>query len=76
MDTGAEQPVAGALQTKAYLDKIGKTWHPSASKSFFKFGDSVYQSIGRVPIRIPTPQNGIMEFNLDVVQANLPIIGP
>lgn len=74
VDTGAEQSVAGLPQTKAYLSMANKSWNKTPSNSYFKFGDTVYPSIGRIPIRIPTPHGGTMEFNLEVVEANVPII--
>lgn len=74
VDTGAEQSVAGLEQTQAYLSMAGKSWNRTQSNCFFKFGDTVYPSIGFIPIRIPTPHGTVMEFNLNVVEANVPII--
>lgn len=72
VDTGAEQSVAGLTQTKVYFKMACKARERAPSNPFFKLGDTIYPSIGCIPIRIPTPRGGTMEFNL-VVEANVPI---
>jgi hypothetical protein len=40
----------------------------------FRFGDGVLKSLGCIPARIPTPNGNYIKMDMDVVQADVPMI--
>ena len=40
----------------------------------FRFGDGVFNSLGTIPIRIPTSDESFLFLDIDVVQANVPML--
>lgn len=44
------------------------------SNSTFRFGDGTHPSLGRIPIRIPTPNAGYLNIDVDVVRPDVPLL--
>jgi hypothetical protein len=40
----------------------------------FRFGDGTFQSLGSIPVRIPTPEGKFIKIEMDVVQADVPML--
>ena len=75
LDIGAQRSCIGLNQAKALLSRQQGT-SLKLSKSFysFRFGDTRYMSLGRMTIRIPTPDESFLEFTVDVVEPDVPLL--
>ena len=75
MDTGAQISVSGKAQAMAYCHSRGIPFYLTPSVTKFKFGDHVSPSLGRLQVRIPTPnQSGNVSFTMDVVDLDVPML--
>lgn len=74
VDTGAQRSVVGRNQAKAYCKSAGITFKTKPSAISFKFGDGIFDSLGKIPVRIPTPDGGFLPLEIDVVKANIPML--
>ena len=74
IDTGAQASVVGEKQAKAYCREVGITFKTSPSRSEFKFGDGTFKSKGKIKVRIPTPDGSFIEIDIDVVEADVPML--
>jgi len=74
LDIGAQRSVVGRKQAMAYCRKLGKKFHPKQSKFAFRFGNEVFASLGTIPVRIPTPDGSFLGLDMDVVEANIPML--
>lgn len=74
VDSGAEVSVVGKAQADAYGRQTCQRlkWKPSALS--FKFGSHVCRSLGRINVRMPTPDGSYVEFTPDVVEADVPLL--
>jgi hypothetical protein len=70
IDCGAERSVIGLSQARAY-NQAAITIRQR--KVHFRFANDVKQSIGQLPISIPTPE-GSIEILVDVVDAPVPFL--
>lgn len=64
VDTGAQSSVAGTQQAKAYCSHTGISYRPSPSTTSFTFANRSFQSLGRIPIRLPNPNCSAIEEQL------------
>ena len=74
LDSGAQQSVIGKTQAKAYCTLTGTKMKLRPSMKAFRFGDGVFNSLGTIHIRIPTPDGSFLFLDIDVVQANVPML--
>lgn len=73
IDTGAQKTVIGKKQARAYCQSQGMTMRLQKSQTAFKFGNGKHDSLGMIPIRIPTI-NGDISLEVDVVQPDVPLL--
>jgi hypothetical protein len=74
IDTGAQRSVVGIDQAKAYCELCDIRFRTKPSLTAFRFGDGVFKSLGCIPVRIPTPDGNQIKMDMDVVQANVPML--
>ena len=74
LDIGAEKSVIGRKQAMAYCKFTGCKFKHKPSRTFFRFGDGCFSSIGIIPVRIPCPDGSFIHFNIDVVQEDVPML--
>ena len=74
IDNGAQRSVAGIVQTYAYTKATNHEWNPCKTNRYFRFGETVYQSLGEITIRIPVPNNVILQKTVDVISSDVPIL--
>jgi hypothetical protein len=74
IDTGAQRSVVGIDQAKAYCELCDIRFRTKPSLTAFRFGDGVFKSLGCIPVRIPTPDGNHIKMDMDVVQANVPML--
>lgn len=74
LDGGAEKSLIGLKQTKAYSRMVGSKFKLGPSCYSFKFGDLIETSLGRMEIRVPTPQSSFLPIFVDVVDADVPLL--
>jgi len=74
IDTGAQKCVIGKLQAKAYCKFAKITYQVIPSETTFRFGDGDFSSLGKLPIRIPIPNNSYIPYEFDVVQPDVPML--
>jgi hypothetical protein len=73
-DTGAQKTVIGEKQARAYCRYMGTKFKTKPSRHIFKFGVDVQESMGTLPIRIPTPNNSFLLLQVEVVPVNVPFL--
>jgi len=66
--------VIGKLQAKAYCKFAKITYQVIPSETTFRFGDGDFSSLGKLPIRIPIPNNSYIPYEFDVVQPDVPML--
>ena len=74
IDTGAEQCVIGKTQAMLYCKKHEVPFKLRQSDTRFRFGDGSYDSLGKIIIKIPTPNGSTLVRKMDVVQADIPLL--
>ena len=74
IDTGAQRSVVGLKQAHAYCQLSGVPFKKRPSMTAFRFGDGTFQSLGSIPVRIPTPDGKFISIEMDVVQADVPML--
>lgn len=74
LETGAQKSVIVRLQAKSYCRLLGLKFKKAYNMNSFKFGDGIFRSMARIPIRIPTPDSGFLGLNVDVVETNIPFL--
>jgi hypothetical protein len=70
MDTGAQKSVVGRLQAQAYCKVKGIKLILSPSKTVFRFGDTIYTSLGKLSVLLPTPIGKCIYIDMDVKRSN------
>ena len=73
-DIGAQRSVIGRNQSKAYCRFSGFKFKFSPSRTFFRFGDGCFASLGTIPVRIPCPDGSFLHIDIDVVAADVPML--
>lgn len=61
VDTSATSTVIGCNQALAYFNHAEIDLKLGASKRTFKLADTTFKSLGKLPSRIPTPNDGFIE---------------
>ena len=74
LDIGAQRTCIGIKQARALTSKQGIKLKLTPSPFVFKFGDVKHHSLGKMNIRIPTPNTGFLEIQADVVSADVPLL--
>ncbi len=74
IDTGAARSCIGLRQARAYMKRTGNTQMLQTSSFRFKFGDVIHDSNGVMKIILPTPSGHDIEFETDVVEADVPLL--
>lgn len=74
LDIGAQKTVLGIKQALAHCELSNSPFHTKKSRCAFKFGNHIYPSLGTLNIRIPVPQNGFLDCQVDVVQGDVPFL--
>ena len=73
-DTGSQGTLIGLRQAKAYCRLVGQRLKLSRSQIRFKFGDGCRNSLGRMELRLPTPNGGYIPIHTDVVDSDIPLL--
>ena len=73
-DTGSQGTLIGLRQAKAYCRLVGQKLKLSRSKIRFHFGDGCRNSLGRMELRLPTPNGGYIPIHTDVVDSDIPLL--
>ncbi len=74
MDTGAQTTVIGYKQARAYCRFMGVKFKLKRSDKRYLFGDDKQNSMGKITIRIPLVDDKVIQIEVDVVQANVPLL--
>lgn len=71
--SGAEVSMVGLIQAEAYGRRFDIKLTIEQSALSFKFGSHLFESLGKLNVRIPTPDGAFINFNPDVVEADVPL---
>lgn len=74
IDTGAQKCVTGKMQAKAYCKFAKLRYQLLPSNTRFRFTDGDYQSLGKLPVRIPLPNHSFIHHEFDVVRPDVPML--
>jgi len=74
VDTGAQSSVTGKRQAIAYCKFHGIPFRLQPSAVNFKFGDGGFASEGTFGVRIPTPDGSFIRIQMNVVDADIPML--
>jgi hypothetical protein len=67
------QYVIGYAQAKAYCAENSIPFAPRKSRLTFSFGDRTFQSLGTIPVLVPTPGSTI-RLVVDIVRPDVPLL--
>lgn len=74
IDSGASKCVVGRHQAQLYCAAARIPFKLSPSNTIFRFGNGKQRSLGKIPVRIPTPIGTTLFRNVDVVAADVPLL--
>lgn len=74
LDIGSQRTVWGLKQAKAYCSSARIPLKLSNSMFAFKFGDSIWRSLGKLEFRIPLSTKGYLTVEDDVVDSDVPLL--
>lgn len=74
IDSGAAGSVKGLLKALAYCDATKARFILQPSNGTFRLGNNVFRSDGKLNIHIPTIQNDFITFEVNVIQADIPLL--
>ena len=71
LDSGDQQSVVEKQQSYTYREMVWVRFRPKSSRKA-----SVFESLGTMPVRIPTLDGSFINFDIDIVKPSVPkIIG-
>lgn len=68
IDTYTAKSICGLNQAFSYTKSIHRPLKLTRSNSTNRFGDAVYKHIGKLEVRIPTPEQSFTVYDVAVVQ--------
>ena len=74
LDIGAQRSCIGHAQARALSMLTKILLQLTKSQLTFRFGDQHFSSLGKMQIRIPTPEDTFLYFYVDVVPPNVPLL--
>ena len=74
IDGGAQRSVCGITQAQAYCKNTTRSIRTAKTSRLYKFGDLYRKSLGTVSLRLPVPQGGFIDLDVDVVRADIPFL--
>lgn len=74
LDGGATRSVIGKRQALAYCRTFCQEFRLRPSDVTFIFGNGSSDSLGKIDIRLPTPQGTFIPLSIDVVSADIPLL--
>lgn len=74
MNTGATRSVCGLFQAHVTCDGERKPFQSSSSEAIFLLGDTIYVSLGILKNGIPNKRQGFIDFEVNVVSADIPLL--
>lgn len=74
IDTGAAKSVIGSSQISAYHSLTKYVGKIIASTTTYKFGSSLTKIIGTTTIRLPLPYGQFLQFRVDIVNNDVPLL--
>jgi hypothetical protein len=74
VDTGAPYSVIGQIEARLYCQELDIPFSPAKpSNRRFRFGTSVYSSIGQLRVMLPTSTNPL-SFVVDIISLDIPLL--
>lgn len=74
LDIGAQRTCIGKPQAKVLCKELNTKLKLKPSRFSFVLGDVQHDSQGTMRIIIPTPDDSFLQFDTDVVTANVPLL--